>query len=545
MTGVEPQIVPSHTEDVDDSRETSGLVNGISAPSALRDAADRPSSIAGFCRTHRCIIFLSLGFFQLGAVFGGRITKFLSTPNAAQGSNVSLSDKFLAGISESGTWLSGNTRNASGATTTSETTASGATTTSGAATTSGASTTASAPASPTTVSSNPFVFAVPRDGSMGSPIVQPVKPTSKPTTTTAVPTTPFIEYAAMPTVEAGSTDLSSALACLHLTTPGLRDMTYPGDAEAHFEEVNKSFDQWLKKHKYHCAAGYCGPWIENHWIHYFSRLWNERAPGTKLQDIFGPYIPILIPWVDTWVNSGYHFPGGMPEELKEILRPNALYITVAQNDEGLLARVRYPMKDIPNVLVLSAGGYGHVPIPLLMANEKLVRTEVAKRKYVVSFMGSMGHAPRNLRGEMGKIVNAWGKTNKQDVKVGSGKDWRDVMADSVLSLTPRGFGRSSYHIAETFQMGLVPIHIYSDVPWVYYGELWRTERIGFISNLAGLDALLTRLATNITKIAEVEQNVRRLRESHFLPEGVMDQVHRFMMGQPNDLRCQKLPASVK
>ena len=28
-------------------------------------------------------------------------------------------------------------------------------------------------------------------------------------------------------------------------------------------------------------------------------------------------------------------------------------------------------------------------------------------------------------------------------------------------------------------------------------------------------------------------------------QGVMDQIHRFMTGQPNDLRCQKLPAAVK
>mmetsp|Transcript_34777 Transcript_34777/g.63301 ORF Transcript_34777/g.63301 Transcript_34777/m.63301 type:complete len:525 (-) Transcript_34777:10-1584(-) len=524
MTGPEPQVLPSHSEDVDDSHETAGLVNGNPPPVTSRDT-DRPSLIAGFCRAHRCVILLSLGFFQLGAVFGGRINKFIS-PSAGLGRNVSFTDKFLAGIRGS---------TASGSAHLGNTTVSTSFTTSF----------TSSPADTTTTSSSTASSTGKAAGTTGKAAGKKDNHGQKTTTTTGVPTTPVIEYAPMQIMEAGSTDLSSALACLRLTSPNLRDMMYPGDAEAHFQEVNKSFDKWLEKHKYHCAAGYCGPWVENHWIHYFSNLWKKRASGTRLQDIFGPYIPILIPWVDTWVNSGYRFPPGMAEELRDILRPNVLYITVAQNDEGLLARVKYPIKEIPNVLVLSAGGYGHVPVPLLKANEKLVHSKVEDRKYIVSFMGSMGHAPRNLRGEMGKIVNDWARKNKQVAKVGSGKDWRDVMADSVLNLVPRGFGRSSYHIAETFQMGLVPIHIYSDIPWVYYGELWRSETIGFVTSLAGLDALLTRLAANISKIVEVEQNVRRLRESHFLVEGVMDQIHRFMTGQPNDLRCQKLPAAVK
>jgi len=335
------------------------------------------------------------------------------------------------------------------------------------------------------------------------------------------------------------------MACLQLTTPTLRNLEYPADAEAHFLEVNASVDKWVKGHKYHCAAGYCGPWVENHWINYFGKLWANRKPGTQLHDIFGPYIPILVPWVDTWVNSGYHFPDGMIDAWKAKLRPNVAYITVAQNDEGLLARASLKMKDIPNVLVLSGGGYGHVPVPLLKASENLVETSAADRTYIVSFMGTLGHAPHNLREDMAKTINSWARdlhiTDK--VKVASGEGWRGVMADSRFSMTPRGFGRTSYHLAETLQMGLVPIHVYTDIPWVPYADLWKQD-IGRVTNIAGLRPLLQTLKDmSPDEVSRMEKRVRELRDSHFMPSGAMLQIFKFMTGSDGsgDLRCEKLP----
>ncbi|CAE8593035.1 unnamed protein product [Polarella glacialis] len=343
--------------------------------------------------------------------------------------------------------------------------------------------------------------------------------------------------------------LQSAKTCLRLTTPSL-ELEYPEDAEAHFMEVNASLDSFTKGHKYHCAAGYCGPWVENHWIHHFSTLWKNRPPGTRLSDIFGPYIPILIPWVDTWVNKGgYHFPGGMIEALKKILRPNVLYITVAQNDQGWLARSGIREKDMPNVLVLSGGGYGHVPVPLLKADENLtLANPVGARKYIVSFVGTLGHAPQNLRGKMAEIMQKWAKelsiTDK--VNVGSDKNWRDIMTSSRFSMNPRGYGRTSYHLAETLHMGLIPIHLYIDIPWVPYMDLYQKAGIGFNTNIAGFRPLLDKIKNmSAEEVYAMEQRVRKLRESHFTPSGAMEQISKWMTGKDGggDLRCQQLPKS--
>ena len=138
---------------------------------------------------------------------------------------------------------------------------------------------------------------------------------------------------------------------------------------------------------------------------------------------------------------------------------------------------------------------------------------------------------------------------KFETKIGRFPDWKQVMIDSYASLCPRGFGRTSYHLVETLQQGLVPVHVYSDVPWVPYADLY-TE-VGFSTNLQGMPQLLEQLkALSPETWARMENRAVELRESHFTTQGVMDQIQRFM--QPggdrtsrSDLRCQALPETIR
>ena len=83
--------------------------------------------------------------------------------------------------------------------------------------------------------------------------------------------------------------------------------------------------------------------------------------------------------------------------LRRVLRPDVPYITVNQNDEGMTGKCELLMQDIPNVLVLSAGGYGHVPIPLFIRPEpENHATPVAQRPYLVS-CASRARAARTAR----------------------------------------------------------------------------------------------------------------------------------------------------
>ena len=57
--------------------------------------------------------------------------------------------------------------------------------------------------------------------------------------------------------------------------------------------------------------------------------------------------------------------------MQNLLREDVLYITVSQNADGFVGRCEefQHLQDKFHITVLSAGGYGHVPIPLLKQQE--------------------------------------------------------------------------------------------------------------------------------------------------------------------------------
>jgi hypothetical protein len=191
-----------------------------------------------------------------------------------------------------------------------------------------------------------------------------------------------------------------------------------------------------------------------------------------------------VPWVDLWVNTKsddrvlkvekYRYPRGFAQAVLNATRPSVRYVTVSQNvptgvqwprreenprgsarrpfsagdslprqAEGLEARdslMRRWFTGRGNVLVLSAGGYGHVALPLLKQPEtRNNRRHPADRGFFASFVGSLHTAP--CREAMREAVER--SSVGVDAFVGKATDWREVMADSRFSLCPRGFGRTS------------------------------------------------------------------------------------------------------
>jgi len=136
----------------------------------------------------------------------------------------------------------------------------------------------------------------------------------------------------------------------------------------------------------------------------------------------------------------------------KILRSDVAYVTVSQNACGVTGdqtreRPGFYQFDhaklVPNLVVLSAGGYGHVPVPLLKQPEAVVgRKPVSERRYFASFLGSLKTAPEGLRLKMNTTLVEFAAARGLEVFVGRTRDWRTVMADSKFSLCPRGFGRS-------------------------------------------------------------------------------------------------------
>ena len=93
-------------------------------------------------------------------------------------------------------------------------------------------------------------------------------------------------------------------------------------------------------------------------------------------------------------------------------------------------------------------------------------------------------------------------------------------------------------------MGLIPIYVYSDVPWVPYALLFR--KVGYITDLDGLPPLLRALhRTPRAALAVREAQAAALGASHFSMEAVMGQIARFLVGGASDLQCVPLPSTTR
>lgn len=297
---------------------------------------------------------------------------------------------------------------------------------------------------------------------------------------------------------------------------------------------------WIHKFPYHCApkavrkGRYCGPWIENHWIDYFNAT--AFNSSLHLSETFGPYIPLLVPWVDIWFLGGSRpkFPRGFVERLESVLRPDVMYITVSQNDDGLAQKDGLPK--LENVLVLSAGGIGHVPIPLLKQEEPLLEHDIRMkdRKWLLSYAGTLTNGP--VRRKMHDYLKT---TGNETYMYYVGKGWRDVMKNSCVSLSPRGTGRTAYRLMEILQSGFIPFYVYDDLPWIPYPKIF--AKLGFSTTVEGLPKLYAVLQNMTTEeLEQREATVESFRQSHFSISSIMNQIELFMKNG-GDLECGPSP----
>eukprot|EP00668_Euglena_longa_P035923 GGOE01046157.1.p1 GENE.GGOE01046157.1~~GGOE01046157.1.p1 ORF type:complete len:375 (-),score=18.14 GGOE01046157.1:58-1182(-) len=329
--------------------------------------------------------------------------------------------------------------------------------------------------------------------------------------------------------------------CLNRSTQSL-SLVYPHDAEEHFLHIHRVLGRWafnnppMAKTKY-----FAGPWLENVWIQDCLGRYNTSNEGVlRLRTLFGPFIPLLLNWGDMFFAGHKRFPMGFSGILKKLLRPTVPYVTVSHSTSGITGRCEIDLRQHPNILVLSAGGFGHIPVPLL---HKPIPPNngmpAARRKYLVTFLGSLEHG--TVRQPMKDIVLQMGMKLGQSVVVRNyWHNWMVLARNSRFILAPRGTGRTSYRLFETLQMQHVPVYIYTDVPWLPYGDL--ILRFGFVTRIAELSQLLRRLSKmrpqNITRF---EQEIAQHRATHFTVEGVVEHIRNFLLGTKHDLHCPGLP----
>jgi len=307
------------------------------------------------------------------------------------------------------------------------------------------------------------------------------------------------------------------------------DFKFPDDAEYHYEElINRTAR--FRQAPVHEYAGYEGPWIENIWI---------KEYMNKPLSFFNGFIPLFIQWIDTQILRGRHF-GDIHYELNQILRPNVLYLAISQGDVGLAGIGT----SHPNILVLSAGGFGHVPIPLIRGEIK--HAPISSNftfKQDIAFFGEFRLYTRpDILAKVLHEAEILNMTYRQ----GRGPTWETDMQETKFNLAPRGYGRSSFRFAESIQMGRIVAHIHDDIPWVaYHDTKFSVKEYGFLSGLTDPNNTIENMVHQMKSLTD-EQFTKKIdilteAREHFTYTGVLKQIEALMNDPfgPNGgyLRC--------
>ena len=345
--------------------------------------------------------------------------------------------------------------------------------------------------------------------------------------------------------------------------------------------------------------GYSGPWLENRWIETFSKL---------PQKAFGGLVPVFAQWFDAY--HGNKYPRTLPTGVKipplrqllqalgKVIRSDFAYVTVSDHDHGIfhfLARPYDNRLQIPlsRLLVLSSGGVGHVPLPLLKQPEAVLPHRKHSPSVVLSFKGGLDgmrpartamvqellqstalsseqrrqvriesmairHTPRidastAATSGLHSLETSHSTQNEQILRAQPSTDnstaggWRHQMQQSAFVLTPRGQARNSYFVWETLQMGLLPVYVWDDHEWLPYRGSTHAdfELFGFSVRLGTFKLRAREIWDAALSPSDLRRRRRRalsLRASHFTLEGTIDQIAKLLANGTtgpgsSDLRC--------
>lgn len=168
------------------------------------------------------------------------------------------------------------------------------------------------------------------------------------------------------------------------------------------------------------------------------------------------YLPIF--WTGYYIRAAYGQNKKAIEELQgylNLLDKSKKYYTIVQYDDGILN----DLNGLDVRVYSMSGPPVDYPLPLTCMPHRW--TFECERDILYSFVGRTTHPSR---AEIMETLSGRPKVYISTVRHGL-RDYCEILARSVFALCPRGYGPSSFRIAEALQYGAIPVYI-SD-QWVF------------------------------------------------------------------------------
>lgn len=160
---------------------------------------------------------------------------------------------------------------------------------------------------------------------------------------------------------------------------------------------------------------------------------------------------------------------------------NKKFFTIIQYDDGIINDVNHI-----DLYKFASGGVGDYPVPLIC----IPYNRIEKKKDIfASFVGTI-KGRHIIREKLSLYLS-----HLQNYVISeciNFEFFKDVMERSIFSLCPRGYGKTSFRINESLNLGSIPVYIYDD-PWIPFYDEIDFSKYGVLiheSNLHNIDNIL-------------------------------------------------------
>jgi hypothetical protein len=189
----------------------------------------------------------------------------------------------------------------------------------------------------------------------------------------------------------------------------------------------------------------------------FEEWFREQTRITKSGS--AEYLPVF--WTSYFVNNAYGKNLRAKKELQQFIHSldrAKKYFTIVQYDDG-------PLVDLPSNIKVFAMSGPRIDYPLPLICQPHPYPIKAERTILSSFVGRLTHP---IRYKMAKQLSDNSLYYIKTTPV-STVDYLKIIAQSVFTLCPRGYGQTSFRICEALQYGSIPVYI-SDEFIIPYNE---------------------------------------------------------------------------
>ena len=197
------------------------------------------------------------------------------------------------------------------------------------------------------------------------------------------------------------------------------------------------------------------------------------------------YLPVF--WTSYYVNNNYGKNQSAIDELQQYINTlptDKKYYTIVQYDDGILNNLS--KLDI-QVFSMNAN---ETEFPLPLIGEHLPDEPVysaGERKYLANFIGRGDTHP--LRQQMLQVVKDLPGYYVSTINHGTGM-YRTFLEQSTFTLCPRGYGKTSFRIAEALAAGSIPVYISDEFILPFQHDFNDYGLVVQPADIANLDKLL-------------------------------------------------------